>query len=279
MARRARSTGAERWFRARCCGEWGGLSPDDLGVVFRVYFAAMLRPAESARIDGFPATGWTLILRAGDGPEARRAALTALLAPRWGALYALARKRGLQSDVAEDAVQSFAERLLESDAIERLDPARGRLRSYLAAAFSRHLVNLGVHASAAKRGAGLRAIPIDEVEALIDSHQDTPEQAFDRAFALAQYQAAISDLRAEYQSAQRSGPFEILEQVFRFGETESYTVLARRHGLSLSQLKSLVFRGRRRFQQIFRARIAETVEDPTEVDAELGYVLSLLGGA
>jgi RNA polymerase sigma-70 factor (ECF subfamily) len=225
----------------------------------------------------FPVTRWSLILRARESDASRRAALEALITPRWRALYALARKRGLAKDSAEDAVQSFVERLLAGDAVERLDPTRGRLRSYLAAAFTRHLVNLHEHAVAAKRGAGRRAVDLDAVEALVASSADTPEQVFDRAFALAQYQAALADLRTEFEVGERRGPFEILESLFRFGETESYEVLAERHGMSVPQLKSLVHRAKRRFQQLFRARVAETVDDPSDIEQELSVTLSLLG--
>lgn len=225
----------------------------------------------------FPVTRWSLILRAGESPASRRAALESLITPRWRALYALARKRGLSKDSAEDAVQSFVERLLSGNAVERLDPSRGRLRSYLAAAFTRHLVNVHEHAVAAKRGAGRRAVDLDGIEALIASPADTPEQVFDRAFALAQYQAALADLRNEFEVGERRGPFEILESLFRFGETESYELLAQRHGLTVPQLKSLVHRAKRRFQQLFRARIAETVDDPADIEQELAVTLSLLG--
>lgn len=234
-------------------------------------------PERRPNAAAFPVTRWTLILRAPHDPASRRVALETLLSPRWSALYALARRRGLGRDDAQDAVQSFAERLLDSDAIERLDPARGKLRSYLAAAFSRHLVNLHQEATALKRGGGLRTLPIDAMESWLGTSQDNPERAFDRAFALAQYRAALADLRTEYECGGRTGPFEVLEAVFQFGETDSYAELAARYGLSSSQLKSIVHRGKQRFRQLFRARVAETVEDPADVDAELATLLELLG--
>ena len=237
-----------------------------------------LDPVPSARPGAFPETRWTLILRAGQSDEARRAALSELITPRWNALYALARKKGLPRERAEDAVQSFVERLLKGDAIEALDPERGRLRSYLAAAFSRHLINLHEYDSARKRGDAKHTLPLDAVEALVAASNDSPERIFDRAFAVAQFQAALSDLRAEFAAGERSGPFEILERIFRFGESEPYPELALRYGLSVPQLKSLVHRSKRRFQQLFRARIAETVDEPNAIDAELSFVIGLLGG-
>ena len=45
--------------------------------------------------------------------------------PRWKALYVVARKHGLGSAEAEDAVQGFVTRLLEGDVLERLDAPSG----------------------------------------------------------------------------------------------------------------------------------------------------------
>ncbi|HET9955227.1 MAG TPA: sigma-70 family RNA polymerase sigma factor [Polyangiaceae bacterium] len=230
------------------------------------------------RADVFPATRWTLILRAAESPEARRVALESLVAPRWRALYAMARKKGFSKERAEDAVQSFVERLASGDALARLDPSRGKLRAYLSAAFSKHLLNVHVHEAALKRGAGRRSVDLDAIEASVPAWGDTPEEVFDRAYAIALYQSALEDLRAEFAAGDRTGPFEILERLFRFGETESYAELAPRYGLTVPQLKSLVHRAKRRFQQLFRTRIAETVDDAADVDAELGAVLSLLAG-
>lgn len=225
----------------------------------------------------FPPTSWTLILSARERPELRREALEQLIRPRWKALFVLARKRGLAPEHAEDAVQGFLERLLEGDAVARLDPERGRLRAYLRAGFQNHLANLAAHAAASKRGAERGAASLDDVEQLLASETPTPEALFDRAWALALFEEALGDLEREFAQGERQGPFEILRELFRFGETAPYPELAARHGMSVPQLKAFVHRAKQRFRQLLRARIAGTVEDPAEVDVELRELLQVLG--
>jgi RNA polymerase sigma-70 factor (ECF subfamily) len=225
--------------------------------------------------DLFPATRWTLVLAARDRPQERRAALDALVAPRWKALYVLARKRGLGPAEAEDAVQSFLARLIEGDVLSKLDPQRGRLRAYLKTAFHHHLVNLHEHAQAARRNAG-RPASFDDVEALVASPAPTPEALFDRAWAQQLFEEALGTIERELASGERRGPFEVLRELFRFGETAPYPELAARHGMTVPQLKSFVHRAKGRFRQILRAQVADTVAEGDDVDAELGALLEAL---
>jgi RNA polymerase sigma factor (sigma-70 family) len=223
----------------------------------------------------FPATRWTLVLAARERPEERRRALDELIAPRWRALYVLARKRGLPAAEAEDAVQSFLSRLVEGDLLARLDPARGRLRAYLKAAFHHHLINLHEHGQAHKRGPGRQA-SFEEVEALVASPAPSPEALFDRAWALQLFEQALATMERELASGERRGPFEVLRALFRFGETPPYTELAARHGMTVPQLKSFVHRAKGRFRQILRAEVADTVVEGDDVDAELSALLEAL---
>jgi RNA polymerase sigma-70 factor (ECF subfamily) len=224
----------------------------------------------------FPETRWTLVLAARERPELRRRALEQLLAPRWKALYVLARKRGLAPPAAEDAVQGFCERLAAGDLIGKLDPARGRLRAYLRAAFQHHLANLEEHAGAHKRGGGRPAASIEEVEALVAVAAPGPEILFDRAWALGVFEDALAALEKELADGERRGPFAVLAELFRFGEAAPYEELAPRHGMTVPALKAFVHRSKRRFGELLRARVADTVADDGDVEAELGALLEAL---
>ncbi len=224
----------------------------------------------------FPATRWTLLLAARERPEERRRALDELIAPRWRALFALARKQGLTPAEAEDAVQSFLARLVEDDLLFRADPARGRLRTFLRTAFHNHLANLHEHAAAARRGGGRRPVDLEDVEALLTSPALTPDAAFDRAWALEMFEAAFAALEAEITSGGSDSGLEALRQLFRFGETTPYAELAPRLGMSLPQLKSFVHRAKARFRALLRARVADTLEAGESVDDEVAALLGLL---
>ena len=170
--------------------------------------------------DLFPATRWTLVLAARERPDASGGRPSRRWwRPRWKALYVLARKRGLAPAEAEDAVQGFLARLIEGDLLAKLDPARGRLRAYLQ---DRLPPPPGQPARARgrppKRG-GARGRSFDEVEALVASPAPSPEALFDRAWAAQLFEEALAAIERELAAGERRGPFEVLRELFRFGET------------------------------------------------------------
>ena len=228
------------------------------------------------RSDSFPETRWTLLLAARRDPNQRRPALEQLLRPRWKALYAMGRAQGMPAAEAEDAVQSFVAHLLEGDVLERLDPAKGRLRSYLRTAFRHHVTNLRQEKHAAKRGAGKANADFADVEAWLASPSPGPDVLFDRAWALALFADALGALEREFAEGARRGPFEIVRELFQFGAAPPYAELAQRYEMSIPQLKAFVHRARGRFRALLRQRVAETVADTADVDHELNSLLEVL---
>jgi DNA-directed RNA polymerase specialized sigma24 family protein len=224
----------------------------------------------------FPETRWTLVLAARRDPELRRPALEALVKPRWKALYVVARKHGLTGSEAEDAVQGFVARLLEGDVLDRLDPGKGKLRSYLRTAFRHYLSSQRQEERAQKRGSGQRPADLADVEAWLASPDLAPDALFDRAWALSLFAEALDELQQEFESGARRGPFELVRQLFQFGVAPAYEELAQRHGMSVPQLKSFVHRARLRFRELLRRRVVDTLSDPAEADRELLLLLGAL---
>jgi RNA polymerase sigma-70 factor (ECF subfamily) len=213
------------------------------------------------------------VLAARGRPEERRRALDELIAPRWRPLYVLARRQGLPPAQAEDGVQSFLARLVDGDLLLKADPARGRLRAFLSVALRNHLANLREHEAAARRGGGARSLDLADVEELVAAPASSPEAAFDRAWALQLFEESLAALEHELAASGQASRFEVLRSLFRFGETEPYPALAARLGLSVPQLKSFVHRAKARFRALLRARVADTLDDGEDVDAELGTLL------
>jgi len=222
----------------------------------------------------FPSTRWTLILSGREAPARRREILGALLRDYWGPLYVYLRRRGLSSAEAEDAVQGFSLRLLESDVLGRLDPSRGRLRGYLKTALTHHVSNLRASETAERRGGG-RTVPLDAelAERLVLEAPDDAEAAFHRAWAQSIFDRALQKLRTEYGQGGRAGPFELIQSYFRGESQLSYAELAAKEKMTVPQLKSFLHRARARFRELVRAEIADTVADASEVDGELQELL------
>lgn len=235
-----------------------------------------MQPPVGAPAGLFPETRWTLVLAARLDPEKRRPALEQLVRPRWKALYVVARKHGLGPSEAEDAVQGFVTHLLEGDVLERLDPGKGRLRSYLRSAFRHYLSNQRQEERAQKRGGGERHADLADVEAWVASPDASPDALFDRAWALSLFGDALSELESEYTSGARRGPFEVVRELFQFGAAPPYAELSARHQMSIPQLKAFVHRARVRFRELLRSRVAETLTDPADADAELAELLEMI---
>jgi RNA polymerase sigma-70 factor (ECF subfamily) len=215
----------------------------------------------------FPNTRWTLVLAAGQGDaEAKRAALESLLTAYWRPVYVFLRRKGLRPVAAEDAVQGLFLRLLERDAIARLDRTRGRFRSYLLTALEHYLVNRHEHDAARKRGGGERLVALEtlDVERDLPAVPDDPARAFDREWALAVMERALARREAEYAAGRRKGSAQAMLRFFRLDQAPSHAQAAAECGMTPSQFKAALHRARERFRAILREEVADTV--PAESD-------------
>jgi RNA polymerase sigma factor (sigma-70 family) len=226
----------------------------------------------------FPTTRWTLIVSAREGDEAsRRAALETLLATYWRPVYIYLRRKGLHPEAAEDAVQGLFVRLLERDAVARLDPARGRFRSYLLAALEHHLVNVHERETAKKRGGGERVVSLEtlDLEEDLPSAPEDPTRAFDREWALAVMERALVRLEREYVEGRRRGAASVL-QFFRLDASPSHAQAAADSGMTPAQFKAALHRARARFREILREEVSDTVASDTEGPDELRALFEAL---
>src|SRR5262245_1495275 len=96
--------------------------------------------ANSARGDapataaGFHTTHWTMVLAAREKDSTvAQEALTRLCSTYWYPLYAFTRRQGASPFEAEDLTQEFFFRFLERHALESVQPAAGKFRSFLLA--------------------------------------------------------------------------------------------------------------------------------------------------
>lgn len=229
----------------------------------------------------FPSTCWTLILSARESPVARRAALDELLTRYWRPLYAFARRKGLDRGQAQDAVQGFVVQLLEKDFLARVDPGRGRLRSYLCTSLQHYLINLHEKERAQKRGGDVTTLSIDVTlaERALVSSPDEPEEAFHREWALLLLDRAMQRLRAEFEAGKRKAPFEIIETFFSTDSTReppSYQQVALEYSMTIPQVKSLLHRSRVRFRELAREEALDTVAEADEATEEVRDLMERL---
>lgn len=236
--------------------------------------------AEETLIGGvardFPATRWTRILSSRAGTEARRTALSELLQAYWKPLYFHARRKGLNIEAAKDAVQGFFVNLLERDFMDRLDPERGRFRSYLRTAMDHYLVNLHENASARKRGGDRNIVSLDIDVAERDFKAGPAEDAFDREWAAGVMKRVLARLRQEFEAGARKGSFDVALRYFQPGDPPPYAEAAAACGMGSVQFKAFLHRTRARFRELLREEVAHTVADARESDAEIEHLLKAL---
>lgn len=228
----------------------------------------------------FPTTRWTLILSARQGPEAERAALETLLGTYWKPVYFYLRRKGLSVEAAEDAVQGFFLHLLERDVLPRLDPARGRFRSYLLTSLDHYVVNQYHHDAAVKRGGRTKIVPLDTLvgERDLPAVPDDPGRAFDREWATSVMERAIARLRRDYEEGKRKGPADVFLAFFRPEDSPSYAEAAAACGLTTAQFKAALHRARERFRELVREEVAATVGADDEVEMEMRALFEALAG-
>ena len=229
----------------------------------------------------FPTTRWTLVVAAGEpGLKEARPALVSLCENYWYPLYAYLRRRGYPADQAQDLTQEFFIRVLEGRYLDRADPEKGRFRAFLLTSLKFFVADEGDRQRAHKRGGGV-LVPL-EFSSGEDRyqrepfHEETPERIFERGWALSVLDRVVERLREEFVRHGRPEHFERLKLLL-FGQSdEPYAGLAREMNTSEGAIKVAIHRLRKRYRELFRQEIADTVADPSEVDAELRYLASAL---
>ena len=107
---------------------------------------------------------------------------------------------------------------------------------------------------------------------------ETPERIFERRWALSVLDRVVERLRNEFVQHGRSEHFERLK-VLLLGQSDApYAALAREMKTSEGALKVAVHRLRKRYRELFRQEIADTVADPAQVESELRFLAGALTG-
>ena len=251
-------------------------------------------PQESPGPPGGPAAGphqfattrWTLVAAAGKTatPEARTA-LAELCRLYWYPLYAFVRRRGYDADEALDLTQGFFTRLIEKNDLADAKQDRGRFRSWLLASVKHFLANEWDRATAQKRGGGraVYSLDIDPDDAERryrhePSHTLTAERVFDRRWALTMLEQALAALKTECEAEGKSALFEALRpSLTADAQDESYQAVADRLGSTQGAVKIAAHRLRRRYREVLREQIAQTVRRPEDIDDEIRDLFAAVG--
>jgi RNA polymerase sigma-70 factor (ECF subfamily) len=207
-------------------------------------------------------------------------ALTTLCEIYWYPLYGFLRGRGHSAEDAEDLTQAFFARVVERRAIQHADRDRGRFRSFLLASLTHFTANEHHRDIAKKRGGGVAILSLEFQGAegrfqLEPSTDETPERVFDRRWALTLLDRVMGRLKAEMVRAGKRVQFERLQACLTGDRLEQgYAQIAADLGTSEGAVKVTVHRLRRRYRDLVRDEIAQTVASPQEIEDELRHLWS-----
>jgi RNA polymerase sigma factor (sigma-70 family) len=231
--------------------------------------------SESGHSPQFKQTHWSLVRRAGSlNSLESRAALEALCCAYWFPIYAFVRRQGNSPHDAQDLTQEFFARLLASNSIVRADPRLGKFRTFLLGALKHFLADAQRKAGAWKRGGGLEIISFQQAEAeeryqLEPVDERTPDKVFDQRWTIVLLETAVARLGEEFQKAGKARQFEVLKTFLSSeGGEAAYAQAGAELKHSGKTVAVAVHRIRRRFRQLVRSAIAETVSTADEVEEE-----------
>jgi RNA polymerase sigma-70 factor (ECF subfamily) len=233
-------------------------------------------PASTTPGDIFATTHWTVVLAAGNrsSPQSN-GALEALCRTYWFPLYAYVRRRGYAKEDSEDLTQAFFARFLAKNYLAGLSAERGRFRAFLLASLKHFLTNEWKKSQRLKRGGGEAPLSLDWQTAdtkfqVAATNEPSPDKAFDREWALALLAKVIERLQKECEADGKAKLFAELKMFLTAGKDGSAQAeVAKALGMEEGAVRVAIHRLRKRYRQLLRDEISQTLADAADVDEEM----------
>jgi RNA polymerase sigma factor (sigma-70 family) len=228
---------------------------------------------------GFPVTRHSIVAAIGsDQPEVRRSAFDALVGAYWKPVFKYVRLKWHASpEDAADLTQGFFLRAFEKEFFAGFDPDRARFRTFLRTCLDGFVANARKAESRLKRGGAVTLVPLDFDEAERElgrqarSAIDDFDAYFHREWLRALFASAAERLRAACAARGRPERFAVFEQYDLAGgddQRPTYGELARRLGLSATDVTNELAAARREFRRLVLEALREQCATDEEFDAE-----------
>ena len=238
--------------------------------------------SSSAEPREFASTRWSLIASASGDSPTRREAISSLCEIYWFPVYAYIRRRGFRPDDARDLTQELFTGILKRDGFASADPAKGRFRSYLLGAVKHLIAEQVRHHQAQKRGGEVETWSFDWATAEQRLQWEpadlrTPEQVYEHRWASSIVANALAALDELNSHPDRLAYYQRLRDFLAADKaTLPYSSLALELAVSESALRVQVHRLRKKFRELLKQRIVDTLTDPSELEDELAYLMNCL---
>lgn len=247
---------------------------------------AMMKATHSGG-GAFPTTDWGLFVDIrGGSPAKKRAALDILARRYWKPVFRFLQFSGKDEESAKDLTQAFFAEWIEHNSFAKADAQRGKFRSFMLASLKRFAANehRADHAQKRRPGAGLLSL-----DALMDDEEirfepidaQTPDKAFDRAWACEVVNRVLKHLEAECRNKGHEAHFDIfakrLIQPILYGVVApSMTDLGKVHGLTERQAGNLLETAKRAYRRLLEEEIRLYAASDSEVSEEVRDLFAIL---
>ena len=250
--------------------------------------AAFLDMPDSARESAtgprvFATTRWSVVLAAGERESAPgQQALETLCRTYWYPIYVYVRRKGYGPEEAQDLTQEFFAQLIAKNHFRLADRDKGRFRTFLLTMLDHFLAREWNRAHRQKRGGQFAFVSLDqptpeERYRLEPADNETPEKKFTKQWALAVLQNALGALEKECELAGKYALFaETREFLSEDPENGAYIGIGQRLGMTEGAIRVAVHRLRRRYGELLRGEVAQTVLTASEAEDEFRYLKEVL---
>jgi RNA polymerase sigma factor (sigma-70 family) len=232
--------------------------------------------------DRFPLTRWSVIdaARSSDQVERDRA-MDTLCAAYWKPVYKYVRLRwNRPTEDAQDITQGFFVQVIERRLLDKFDPAKSRLRTYLRLCVDSFVMNEEKAAKRQKRGGNVLHVALDfaaaEEElgggamdpAAIPSPESL-EDFFEKEWVRGLFELAVEDLRKYCEANERERTFRLFEEYDLSGdETISYQKLAAEYRIPVTDVTNALAWARREFRRGALERLGDVCGSEEEFQRE-----------
>ncbi len=230
-------------------------------------------------------TPWTLISAAQKGQAgAFDQAVERIYAMFEGAVQGFLRARGFREEEAKDLSQEFFATILERRFLDRLDPAKGRLRQFLFASLKRFLCDAIDKRDALKRRPGQGVLSLDRLaeEFLAppeDPRAELPGRQFSRVWAAEMLRRALDGMKRRCEATPQENWYRAIVLWHEIGpgaSALSYADLGQKLGAGPQQAANYLFRGRTLLRTLLLEELSAYCATEAELEEEIGDLFKAL---
>ena len=232
--------------------------------------------------DRFPLTRRSVIEAARSiDAEERQQALESLCAAYRKPVYKYVRWRwNRPAEAAQDLTQGFFVEILERELLEKFDPSKSRLRTYLRVCVDSFVMNEEKAGRRQKRGGNIPHVALDfsaaeeelgatAVDPAKIASPESLEEFFEKEWVRSLFALAVEDLRKLCDERERARTFRLFEAYDLEGhEKLSYEQLSKEYGISVSDVTNALAWARREFRRIALDRLRELCGSEEEFQRE-----------